>query len=78
MCRHNVVCADPGVQQVRLVAGGLELGFVDSAPYIAALAGGPWPPTRFPSGEVEGAERQRELGMTDRAALLAEMRSGTS
>jgi len=70
----------------------LELGHVDSAAYIACLQPRPggmftassantssFPPTVFPSGFiVAGNERQASLGMTDRAALLREMRDGTS
>lgn len=78
-CRHNAQCRDPGLQQVRLSGDALELGFVDSAAYIAALhsASIEFPPTIFPSGSVPGRERQEALGMTNRRTLLAEMNLGT-
>jgi len=64
--------------QVRLAGRSLELGYIDSAAYMACLSGSrPWPPTVFPGGEADGAERQTALGMTDKAALLDEMRKGT-
>ena len=38
-----------------------------------------FPPTVFPDGSrVSGAQRQRALGMLDKAAMLAEMRRGTT
>ncbi len=65
--------------QVRRVGDRLEMGFIDSAAYISCLgrASAPFPPTVFPSGSVSGADRQAELGMTDKRALLAETRQGT-
>ncbi len=55
---------------------------------------GPWPPTVFPAApgpgvaggaggaggaeELDGEARQVALGMTDKAALLAEIRQGTT
>jgi hypothetical protein len=63
----------------------LEIGLVDSAAYMACLQRGAspdvrdFPPTVFPDGsQVSGAARQAALGMTDRAAMLQEMRRGTA
>mmetsp|Transcript_9448 Transcript_9448/g.22394 ORF Transcript_9448/g.22394 Transcript_9448/m.22394 type:complete len:687 (+) Transcript_9448:23-2083(+) len=80
-CGHGTVCADPGVQQVRSRGGHLEIGHVDGAEYLRWLGGErpEPPPTEFSAEPLvaDGAERQRELGMEDRSALLAESQMGT-
>lgn len=83
-CNHSNRCADPGIQQVRRTADGqgsekLEVGFVDAAAYISWVNGGrSCPPTVFPSGRVQGATRQGQLGMEDRAVLQRAIAEGTT
>jgi len=80
-CSHGNVCTDPGIQQVRSRGDRLEIGHVNGQEYLRWLHGlrPEPPPTAFPMEpfEASGAERQRLLGMEDRAALLAESQSGT-
>lgn len=86
-CQHGENCPDPGVQQVRAlrdrVSGfRLQIGYVDARQYIRWLNNRPGvscPPTIFrePQGELPGRDRQAQLGMVDKAALLREMRKGT-
>eukprot|EP00927_Polykrikos_kofoidii_P046488 TRINITY_DN40718_c0_g1_i1.p1 TRINITY_DN40718_c0_g1~~TRINITY_DN40718_c0_g1_i1.p1 ORF type:complete len:711 (-),score=118.83 TRINITY_DN40718_c0_g1_i1:160-2292(-) len=83
-CGHAKQCKDPGIQQVRKVQGHdsletLEIGFVDSAKYIAWMEGkrSACPPTVFRGFEVRGDTRQGQLGMSDRQELLRVMREGT-
>mmetsp|Transcript_104665 Transcript_104665/g.239957 ORF Transcript_104665/g.239957 Transcript_104665/m.239957 type:complete len:692 (+) Transcript_104665:32-2107(+) len=78
-CNHYQECRDPGIQQVRLTDTALVMGFVDGELYQDWLNGrvGAPPPTCFDDGSYEtGPDRQRVLGMEDRAALLAESRQG--
>merc|ERR1712190_118123 len=65
-CDHSMNCTDPGVQQVRKLADRLEVGYLDGQAYLQWLEGRVQesPPTRFPSENVEGWARQKELGMT--------------
>jgi hypothetical protein len=69
---------------VRKSADGskLEIGFVNAVEYLKWLNGkvSQPPPTIFNSGEpkqVKGSERQADLGMVDKEALLKESREGT-
>lgn len=80
-CSHQATdCCDPGVQQVRVRDGELELGYVDGEAYLRWLnnkARDP-PPTRYASGEEHGASRQARLKLTDRKQLLEESKKGTT
>lgn len=81
-CDHGTTCSDPGIQQIRRNGDHLEIGFVNGQEYLAWLNGqrpNP-PPTNFTSEPcvVSGEERQRGLGMEDKAALLRESQAGTS
>lgn len=80
-CGHGTRCQDPGIQQVRKTSDGLEIGFVQGQAYLQWLSGQQAhpPPTEFSTEPflVDGEERQRELGMQDREALLAESQQGT-
>merc|ERR1712087_518640 len=76
-CGHGASgCADPGIQQLRKSGDHLEIGFVNGQEYLDWLCGrcaNP-PPTIFSSEPciVNGSERQRYLGMEDKAELLKE------
>lgn len=73
-------CIDPGVQQVRKMDDHLEIGHVDGPEYIRWLNGEITepPPTVFECGlVVPGMERQEDLSMVDKNALLKESQAGT-
>ena len=78
-CNHSISCSDPGIQQIRRVGDSLELGFINGHTYLEWLRGNrpSPPPTVFANEPVDGNERQRELGMTDKDALLRESEEGT-
>merc|ERR1712217_536769 len=80
-CNHGSMdCKDPGVQQVRIRNDELEIGLVDGPRYLRWLKGevSEPPPTKFPSGQEKGTERQERLGLTNKTELLAESKKGTS
>jgi len=80
-CNHGNQCSDPGIQQVRLGEGSLEIGFIDGQEYIRWLHGERSdPPDTVFSAEpcvADGTARQRELQMEDREGLLQESQTGT-
>lgn len=79
-CDHGQRCTDPGIQQVRREGNSLKVGYIDTTSYMDWLNGrsSDPPPTVFECGSVPGRQRQEELGLTDRRALLEESRRGTS
>jgi len=80
-CNHGMRCVDPGIQQIRRIAGHLEIGFVNGEEYLKWLRGeqAEPPPTCFTTEPctVDGTERQQGLDMTDRQSLLKESELGT-
>jgi len=82
-CDHgNRSCADPGIQQIRRIEDRLDIGYVDGPAYLSWLKGeqSQPPPTMFSNEPctVQGASRQRALGMENKKELLAESRKGTN
>jgi len=80
-CHHlSIDCRDPGIQQVRLQDGQMQIGFVDSVEHLRWINGEApvSPPTLYPDGTHEdGMERQTRLGLTNKTLLRSTTLAGT-